>query len=115
MLPCKCAGNPRKCETWPFIYRNKISAGRDDGANDVYDDDKDNGSSGGAVMTLIKILMRRRRRTATGVMGEGDGHSKCFYSCDIDYINANDDDVMMVIAAAAVYLLRAGDASSSHQ
>lgn len=48
MLPCECAGNPRKCETWPFIYRNKISASRDDGANDVYDDDKDNGSSGGA-------------------------------------------------------------------
>lgn len=67
-------------------------------------------------MTLIKILMRRRRRTATGVMGEGDGHSKCFYSCDVDYISANDDDVMMVIAAAAAEcLLRAGDASSSHQ
>lgn len=46
-LPCKCAGSPRKCEPWPFIYRDKISAGRDDGANDVYDDDKDNGSSGG--------------------------------------------------------------------
>lgn len=68
-------------------------------------------------MTLIKILMRRRRRTATGVMGEGGGHSKCFYSCDVDYISANDDDVMMVIAAAAAAecLLRAGDASSSHQ
>lgn len=68
-------------------------------------------------MTLIKILMRRRGRTATGVMGEGDGHSKCFYSCDVDYISANDDDdVMMVIAAAtAECLLRAGDASSSHQ
>lgn len=71
-------------------------------------------------MTLIKILMRRRRRTATGVMGEGGGHSKCFYSCDADYISANDDDVMMVIAAAAAAaaaecLLRAGDASSSHQ
>lgn len=69
-------------------------------------------------MTLIKILMRRRRRTATGVMGEGGGHSKCFYSCIADYISANDDDVMMVIAAvaaAAECLLRAGDASSSHQ
>lgn len=76
----------------------------------------------GNITIVIKILMRKMRLVT--VMMRGTVTAMSGFSCDVDYINGNDDDVTMMMVVAfirrrnriEVYCpTREGNVSLSHQ
>lgn len=69
----------------------------------------------GNVTMVIKVLMRKMRPVT--VMMIAAVMAVSVFSCDVDYINANDDDVMMMMAVADECFCptMAGNVSSFHK